>query len=128
MGSCRLVCVKAGLFGGHRGTRNRNRSRTARLNEAIAAFREALTETARERVPLDWAKTQTNLGTALARLGERESGTARLLGAAMVTLRPQFLDLALFTTTDVPATPVRGTKTGCQFGPPRCPYQPYGLD
>ena len=32
----------------------------------------------RERVPLDWAMTQNNLGNALARLGERESGTARL--------------------------------------------------
>jgi tetratricopeptide (TPR) repeat protein len=29
-------------------------------------------------VPLQWATTQTNLGTALRRLGERESGTARL--------------------------------------------------
>ena len=32
----------------------------------------------RERVPLDWAMTQNNLGNALATLGERESGTARL--------------------------------------------------
>ena len=32
----------------------------------------------RERVPLDWAKTQNNLGTALWTLGARESGTARL--------------------------------------------------
>ena len=32
----------------------------------------------RERVPLDWAVTQTNLGGALWRLGERESGTAKL--------------------------------------------------
>ena len=32
----------------------------------------------RERVPLQWAMTQNNLGTALSRLGERESGTARL--------------------------------------------------
>ena len=32
----------------------------------------------RERVPLDWATTQNNLGTALQTLGERESGTARL--------------------------------------------------
>jgi len=32
----------------------------------------------RERVPLDWATTQNNLGNALWRLGERESGTARL--------------------------------------------------
>jgi hypothetical protein len=29
-------------------------------------------------VPLDWAMTQNNLGTALATLGERESGTATL--------------------------------------------------
>jgi hypothetical protein len=29
-------------------------------------------------VPLDWAMTQSNLGTALRTLGERESGTARL--------------------------------------------------
>jgi hypothetical protein len=29
-------------------------------------------------VPLNWATTQNNLGTALATLGERESGTTRL--------------------------------------------------
>ena len=29
-------------------------------------------------MPLQWATTQNNLGTALWRLGERESGTARL--------------------------------------------------
>jgi Tetratricopeptide repeat len=29
-------------------------------------------------IPLDWATTQNNLGTALSTLGERESGTARL--------------------------------------------------
>ena len=44
----------------------------------IAAFRAALTEWTRERVPLDWAMTQNNLGIALQSLGERESGTARL--------------------------------------------------
>ena len=32
----------------------------------------------RERVPLQWAMTQNNLGSALWRLGERESGTAKL--------------------------------------------------
>jgi hypothetical protein len=32
----------------------------------------------RERVPLDWAQTQNNLGVALKDLGELESGTARL--------------------------------------------------
>jgi Tetratricopeptide repeat len=32
----------------------------------------------RERVPLQWATTQNNLGNALSTLGARESGTARL--------------------------------------------------
>jgi pimeloyl-ACP methyl ester carboxylesterase len=53
-------------------------SGTARLEEAVAAYRAALEERTRERVPLDWAATQNNLGIALRRLGERESGTARL--------------------------------------------------
>ena len=53
-------------------------SGTARLEEAVAAFRDALKERTRERVPLDWAMTQNNLGNALWRLGQRESGTARL--------------------------------------------------
>jgi tetratricopeptide (TPR) repeat protein len=56
----------------------RRESGTARLEEAVAAFRAALEERTRERVPLDWAMTQMNLGNALGRLGERESGTARL--------------------------------------------------
>jgi len=49
-----------------------------RLREAVAAYREALQEWTRERVPHWWATTQNNLGEALAALGERESGTARL--------------------------------------------------
>ena len=53
-------------------------SGTARLEEAVAAYRAALEECTRERVPLDWAMTQNNLGIALRTLGERESGTARL--------------------------------------------------
>jgi hypothetical protein len=48
------------------------------LQQAVAAYRDALKEYTRERVPLDWAMTQNNLGTALWTLGERESGTARL--------------------------------------------------
>jgi hypothetical protein len=44
----------------------------------VSAYREALKEYTRERVPLQWAMTQTNLGTALETLGERERGTARL--------------------------------------------------
>jgi tetratricopeptide (TPR) repeat protein len=53
-------------------------SGTARLEEAVEAFRAALQEWTRERVPLDWATTQNNLGNTLSRLGERESGPARL--------------------------------------------------
>ena len=40
----------------------RRESGTARLEEAVAAFRAALEERTRERVPLDWAMTQNNLG------------------------------------------------------------------
>jgi hypothetical protein len=48
------------------------------LLQSVTAYREALKEYTRERVPLGWAMTQNNLGHALARLGERESGTATL--------------------------------------------------
>ncbi len=44
----------------------------------MTAYRAALEERTRDRVPLEWATTQMNLGTALETLGERESGTARL--------------------------------------------------
>jgi hypothetical protein len=44
----------------------------------VLACRAALEERARDRVPLDWAMTQMNLGNALQTLGVRESGTARL--------------------------------------------------
>jgi tetratricopeptide (TPR) repeat protein len=50
----------------------------AALLVAIAICRELLKERTPERTPLDWAMTQNNLGNALAALGERESGTARL--------------------------------------------------
>jgi tetratricopeptide (TPR) repeat protein len=61
-------------------------SGTARLEEAVAAYQEALQENTRERVPLDWAGTQMNLGAALQALGERESGGLTL--AARPTYRP----------------------------------------
>ena len=62
-------------------------SGTARLEEAVAAFRAALQERSRDRVPLEWAMTQNNLGLALWRLGERESGTARLEEAVAPIMR-----------------------------------------
>jgi len=53
-------------------------SGTKRLGGSVAAYREAIREGTRERVPLQWATTQDNLGNALRTLGERESGTERL--------------------------------------------------
>ena len=54
------------------------RGDNAAFKQAIAIYQTLLAGMTRERAPLDWATTQMNLGTALARLGERESGTARL--------------------------------------------------
>ena len=49
-------------------------SGTARLEEAVGAYRAALEERTRERVPLDWAVTQNNLGNALSRSGSGRAG------------------------------------------------------
>ena len=48
------------------------------LHDAIAAYQTTVGLAPRDLVPLDWAKTQHNLGVALRTLGQRESGTARL--------------------------------------------------
>ncbi|MCW5699530.1 MAG: tetratricopeptide repeat protein, partial [Rhodospirillales bacterium] len=53
-------------------------SGTARLEDAVIAYRNALEERTRERVPLDWALTQMNLGKAFQALGERTSNAALL--------------------------------------------------
>jgi tetratricopeptide (TPR) repeat protein len=50
----------------------------ARLQHAATAYRAALEEKTRDRLPLEWALTKTNLGNALRALGECEIGTARL--------------------------------------------------
>ena len=55
-------------------TLGQRESGTESLEQAVAAFTEALQECTRERVPLEWAATQNNLGAALATLGEREPG------------------------------------------------------
>ena len=57
---------------------------TARLEEAVAAYRLSLEETTRERMPLQWATTQMNLGNSLRALGDREAGTGRLEEAVAV--------------------------------------------
>ena len=56
-------------------------SGTASLEAAVTAYRAALEERTRERVPLDWANTQNGLCWELAKLGVRENGTARLEAA-----------------------------------------------
>ena len=59
-------------------TLGKRESGSARLEEAVAAYRAALEEYTRDRAPLRWATTQMDLGNALEMLGERESGTAHL--------------------------------------------------
>jgi tetratricopeptide (TPR) repeat protein len=53
-------------------------SGTEHLNQAVTAYRAALEENTRDRVPLEWAMTQMDLGAALETLGVRESGTEHL--------------------------------------------------
>ena len=50
----------------------------ARIEEAVATFREALKGRPREIVPLDWAVTQSALGGALTILGKQMIGTAEI--------------------------------------------------
>jgi hypothetical protein len=68
-------------------------SGTARLDEAVSAFREALQENTRERVPLEWAKVTGNQGDALMLLAERRGDVemaqlaVRQIEAAFATSR-----------------------------------------
>jgi hypothetical protein len=54
-------------------------SGTERLEQAIVAYREALKEWTRDRVPFQWASAQNDLGGALETLGERENRTEELV-------------------------------------------------
>jgi tetratricopeptide (TPR) repeat protein len=51
---------------------------TARLEEAVTAYRAALEVRTRDVMPASWAATQNNLGVALRVLGEIAGDTARL--------------------------------------------------
>ena len=56
----------AGVFLGNAlQTLGERESGTVRLEAAVDAHRATLQECTRERVPLDWAMTQNNLGNAL---------------------------------------------------------------
>ena len=48
------------------------------LLSAVERFKQVVDLTTGERMSLDWADTQNNLGLALMNLGERERGTAQL--------------------------------------------------
>jgi tetratricopeptide (TPR) repeat protein len=61
-------------------------SGTARLEEAVAAYRAALQEITRERVPLQWAATQHELGNTLAALAERQK-SAKFMEEAVTSMR-----------------------------------------
>ena len=67
----------------------------------MKACRQALAVQTRDDLPQDWAATQNNLGTALARLGERQGGAegARRLAEAEKAYR---LALAVRTRDDLP--------------------------
>ena len=68
-------------------------SGTAKLEEAVAAYRDALKENTRERVPLQWAISTGNQGEALMLLAQRTRDLAmaktafRQIDAASETLR-----------------------------------------
>jgi hypothetical protein len=68
-------------------------SGTEHLDEAVAAYRDALKERTCERVPLDWAQSFGNQGQALTHLAERTKDAAmaetglRQIEAALETAR-----------------------------------------
>src|SRR5262249_27206257 len=75
-----------------------SKGETAKLEEAIVVYREALEERTRDRVPLSWATTNSNLAITLSKLGEREVGTARIEEAIAI-----FRDaIAVVSTLDAP--------------------------
>ena len=72
-----------------------------RLNEAVEAYRQALTVRTRDDLPQDWARTQNNLGIALWALGERLGGPEglRRLSEAVEAYRQA---LTVHTRDDLP--------------------------
>jgi tetratricopeptide (TPR) repeat protein len=62
---------------------------TARLEEAIAAYREALAERTNARVPLYWAESTGNQGVALMLLAERR-GDAEMAKVAAQQIEAAF--------------------------------------
>lgn len=84
---------------------------TARLEEAVATYREALQEYPRQRAPVRWAALQNDLGLTLWRLGEHEDRTARLKEAVLS------FEAALQERTRDRA-PIQWAMTNCALGFP----------
>jgi hypothetical protein len=72
------------------------------LDEAVTAFRNALTVHVLAEMPVDWARTQNNLGAALHSRGSRTGGPdgLRLLEEAVTAYRGA---LIVHTRADMPA-------------------------
>ncbi len=56
-------------------------SGTTQLELAVGAYKETLTEWTRERVPLMWAATQNNMGTATRTIGVRSMNSRTICEA-----------------------------------------------
>ncbi|MGJ8598120.1 hypothetical protein, partial [Sulfitobacter sp.] len=73
-------------------------SGTARLEQALQAYRDTLLEWTRARVPLDWAKTQGNLTNVEIAFFDKTGDTAHLDAAE------RYLTLAREVLEDAGAT------------------------
>jgi hypothetical protein len=85
-------------------------SGTARLEEAFAAYRDALKERTRERVPLQWDMSTGNQGVALTVLAERRRDLA-------MAKRAQAQISAAFETFAVRVVPAMPPPSGVERGP-----------
>lgn len=84
------------------GQRTGGRDGLRLLDEAISAYRYALTVRTRVDMPVQWATTQNNLGATMRSQGERTGGQEglRLLGEAVTAYRDA---LTVRTRADMPA-------------------------
>lgn len=87
---------------------------SAKLEEAVAAYREVLKDRTRDHAPLDWARTKCDLAAALTNLGERENGTARL-EEAVTTYREALEELNGDGATHYQLMAQRGLKRASEL-------------
>ena len=64
----------------------RRETATDHLEEAVAAYREALKEDTRDRTPLQWGYCQQGLANSLAEVAERKKSPA-LMEEALASMR-----------------------------------------